>query len=241
MSLGCDDSGEAGVLSLSKYNVETGARSTGGGTLGNGRPEQAGLPVRSWVFNNISGLVSVFKYSAFSSEFSCSSSELSTVDTPSSAGFCDAWGVTGPMSITTLSRLISKTSWSSEWLVGTSQMVSTSHKARSIGGFMLRLGQKTSNKLLRGIFVSVLCLAVALIRSTTVCSKSRFSCGSAATRPLKALIRDSEGGRMPVNDGMASVESDGGLRKPTGAPDFGLDGKVGPCMLRTMWGVSSDL
>lgn len=97
---------------------------------------------------------------------------------------------------------------------------------------MLRLGQNTSNKLLKGIFVSLLCLAVALIRSTTVCSRSRFSCGSAATRPFSAFVRDSEGGRMPVKDGMASVESDGGLRKAAGPPDFGLDGKVGPCMPR---------
>lgn len=37
---------------------------------------------------------------------------------------------------------------------------------------------------------------------------------------------------MPVKDGMASVESDGGLRKAAGPPDFGLDGKVGPCMPR---------
>ena len=38
VSLSCDDSGEAGALSLSKYNVKTGARSTGGETLGDERP-----------------------------------------------------------------------------------------------------------------------------------------------------------------------------------------------------------
>src|SRR5882762_655066 len=105
---------------------------------------------------------------------------------------------------------------------------------------MLRLGQNTSKRLLKGILVSLLRYAVALIRSVTVRNKSRFSCGSPATSDLRAFTRDLEGARMPEKFGIASVDSDGGLRiTGTPPPALGPAGKAGPLMPGAMCGVSS--
>jgi hypothetical protein len=74
-----------------------------------------------------------------------------------------------------------------------------------------RFGQNSSSKLLRGIFVALLPFAVALMRSTTVLSRSLFSGGSWAMRDRKALMRDLEGGGTWLKEGMARVEREGGL------------------------------
>jgi hypothetical protein len=95
---------------------------------------------------------------------------------------------------------------------------------------MFKLGQNTSNKLLSGIFVAVLFCAVALINSVTVRSKSLFSSGSCEIRDWNALRRGLDGGRIPVNEGIASVDREGGfLNAGRGIPLFlGLLGRPGP-------------
>lgn len=52
---------------------------------------------------------------------------------------------------------------------------SASESARSNGGLMCNVGQKTRMRLLRGIFVTLLALAVTFTTSTTVFSRSLFS------------------------------------------------------------------
>jgi hypothetical protein len=112
-------------------------------------------------------------------------------------------------------------------------MPSASHNTRKSGGFMFKLGQNTSKRLLKGILVSLLRLAVALMRSVTVRNKSRFSSGSLAIRDLSAFRRDSEGARMPEKFGIARVDSDGGLRMAGALPvALGPAGKVGPLIPR---------
>lgn len=77
------------------------------------------------------------------------------------------------MSRTALFLLISSTS------IGlSSQRPSASHNTLRRAGDMPSEGQKTSSKLLRGILVSLLSFAVALINSTTVLRRSLFSTGS---------------------------------------------------------------
>lgn len=78
---------------------------------------------------------------------------------------------------------------------------------------MLRLGQKTSNKLLKGIFVALRSSAVALMSSVTVRMRSLFSGGSCDINDLSALIKEREGGRIPVKLGIANVDREGGFRK----------------------------
>jgi hypothetical protein len=92
---------------------------------------------------------------------------------------------------------------------------------------MFKLGQNTSSRLLSGILVDLLSDAVAMINSVTVRSKSLFSSGSCEMSDWKAFRRDLDGGRMPVNVGMASVDSEGGLRKAgRGIPlSLGLPGR----------------
>lgn len=109
-----------------------------------------------------------------------------------------------------------------------SHISSASHSTRSSGGFILRLGQNTRSRLLSGIFVSLLSLAVALMSSVTVLIKSRFSSGSWKSRERKAFISDLEGGRMPANEGIASVEREGGLRIAGRLPMRGPEGNPGP-------------
>jgi hypothetical protein len=92
---------------------------------------------------------------------------------------------------------------------------------------MFIVGHRTRSKLLRGIFVILLCLVVSLTRSTTVRSKSRFSSGIRAINDESAFRRESEGGRIAEKVGIASVERDGGLRIGTG-PALGPDGNAGP-------------
>jgi hypothetical protein len=67
--------------------------------------------------------------------------------------------------------------------------------------------------LLKGIFVILLSFAVALTSSTTVLNKSLFSRGNFAIKERKAEIRLCEAGRIPLKDGMANVDREGGLRK----------------------------
>jgi hypothetical protein len=93
-----------------------------------------------------------------------------------------------------------------------SQMPSHSHNARSSGGVIFRLGQNTKSKLLRGILVSLECLAVDLMSSVTIRMRSRFSSGSRKMRDLNALTRLGDGGLLVEKLGSASVDSDGGFR-----------------------------
>lgn len=122
------------------------------------------------------------------------------------------------------SRLISKTGSSS------SQIPSPSQSTRSNGGFMFKLGQNTSRRLLKGILVSLLSLAVALISSVTVRIRSRFSSGSCLMRTWKASRRDFEGGFIPVKVGIARVDREGGfLIAGKGRPlPRGPEGNPGP-------------
>lgn len=71
-----------------------------------------------------------------------------------------------------LSRLIS-----SGGIGPASQMSELSQSTRNNGGDMFKLGYRTRRRLLRGIFVSLLSLEVARMRSTTVCKMSLFSTG----------------------------------------------------------------
>lgn len=57
---------------------------------------------------------------------------------------------------------------------------------------------------------------------------------------LRALIRDSEGGRMPENVGIASVDRDGGFRMGGAVPFLGLLGNAGPLIPRDSRTDSSD-
>lgn len=95
---------------------------------------------------------------------------------------------------------------------------------------MFKLGQNTSNRLLRGIFVALLFCAVALISSVTVRSRSLFSSGSFKMSDWNAFKRDLDGGRILVNEGIASVDREGGfLMAGRGIPPFlGLLGRPGP-------------
>ena len=92
---------------------------------------------------------------------------------------------------------------------------------------MFKLGQNTSNRLLKGIFVSLLAAAVARMRSTTVRARSRFSCGSREINVLRSCTSWLEAAGMPWNEGMASVESEGGFRRPALKFPFGLLGNPG--------------
>jgi len=89
---------------------------------------------------------------------------------------------------------------------------------------MFKLGQNTSNKLLRGILVSLLAFAVARINSTTVRMRSQFSIGSWAISALRVVTNVSEAGGMPLNDGIAKVDSDGAFRTELLKPGRGLLG-----------------
>jgi hypothetical protein len=93
-----------------------------------------------------------------------------------------------------------------------SQIPSPSQSTFKSGGLMLKLGQKRSNKLLKGILVFLLLPAVALIRSTTVRIRSRFSGGSCWISDLIAPRRVLEGGRMSWKEGRANVDREGGFR-----------------------------
>jgi hypothetical protein len=148
-----------------------------------------------------------------------------TSDSSSVSGFA-ASGVSGARMSKTDSLLISTTSGSPD---SSPQTPSASHKTRRSGGFMLRLGQNTKRRLLRGIFVSLLCFAVARMSSVTVRIRSLFSGGSWPINDLRALRRDWEGGRMELKLGIASVESDGGLRIAwTFLGPEGSEGPTGP-------------
>ena len=164
--------------------------------------------------------------------------DLAEVTTSSDVDSVSVDGLSsGPVSIMVRSRLVSIMTGCLKGLGGTSHIPSASHNTRNSGGFMLRLGQNTSKRLLKGILVSLLRFAVALIRSVTVCNKSRFSWGSPAMSDLRAFTRDSEGARMPEKLGMASVDSDGGLRMAgTFPPVF----ESGPLIPRAVWGVPWD-
>jgi hypothetical protein len=92
---------------------------------------------------------------------------------------------------------------------------------------MFKLGQKTSKRLLSGIFVSLLSFAVARISSVTVRRRSRFSSGKRLISDLIVFNSARDGGRIPLKLGMAKVERDGGFLRAM-RPLFGPDGKVGP-------------
>ncbi|KAF9526509.1 hypothetical protein CPB83DRAFT_857647 [Crepidotus variabilis] len=62
--------------------------------------------------------------------------------------------------------------------ISSGQIPGASQRTLSNGGLIFRLGQNTSIRFVSGIFVSLLSLAVSLIRSTTVRMRSRFSVGS---------------------------------------------------------------
>lgn len=85
---------------------------------------------------------------------------------------------------------------------------------------MFRLGQNTRSRLPKGIFVSLQFAAVAWINSTTVYSRSLFSCGSRAMRDAIVRRLSSETVRMPAKLGIARVDSDGGLRSIGRPPAF---------------------
>lgn len=113
------------------------------------------------------------------------------------------------MSRITLDLLISSTGDSIGVL---SQIASDSHRTFNNGGFMFKLGQNMSKRLLSGIFVAFVSRAVALMSSVTVWMRSLFSAGSWCKRALSALMKAREGGRIPAKDGMANVEREGGFR-----------------------------
>lgn len=92
---------------------------------------------------------------------------------------------------------------------------------------MFKLGQKTSSRLLRGIFVSLLAWYVALISWTMVRIRSLFSCGSRAMRDLRFLTRALDAVGMPLKLGIARVDSDGGLRMGVVMFALGLEGSPG--------------
>jgi hypothetical protein len=102
---------------------------------------------------------------------------------------------------------------------------------------MLRLGQNTKSRLLRGIFVSILRAAVAFISSVTVRRTSRFSRGKRAMRALSVSISVDEGARSDDEVGRVKVESDGGLRSagiglgPEGIPGPPMDFDIIPLAL----------
>jgi hypothetical protein len=100
-----------------------------------------------------------------------------------------------------------------------SQIPSASQSTLRSGGVIFKLGQNTSNKLLNGIFVSLLLPDVARINSTTVLSKSLFSRGSRKIRERIERMRTGEGGGIDLKEGMASVDRDGGFRSAN--PDLG--------------------
>lgn len=129
----------------------------------------------------------------------------------------------GLISKTSSSRVISNT----DTVSSPSQISVASQSTLNNGGLILRLGQNTNNKLLNGIFVCWLSLAVARINSATVRMRSLFSTGSWPTRDLKALRSPRDGGRMLLKLGIANVESEGGFRKPC-KPLLGPEGSVGP-------------
>lgn len=108
------------------------------------------------------------------------------------------------------------------------QISSDSHKTRRRPGFMFKLGQKRRRRFAKGIFVWWLLLAVALMSSIKVKSKSRFSLGSRVIRPASAWIDDCEGGGTPTKVGIARVDSEGGFL--IWMPLFGLDGREGPML-----------
>jgi hypothetical protein len=91
---------------------------------------------------------------------------------------------------------------------------------------MFKLGQNTSKRLPSVILVSLLCAAVARISSMTVNNRSRFSRGNSAMSPAIVSIVVFDVLRIPAKLGIASVDSDGGLRSmgnPRLAPgDVGL-------------------
>lgn len=105
---------------------------------------------------------------------------------------------------------------------------SASHSTRKSGGFMRRLGQKTSKRLLNGIFVTFERAAVALMRSVTVRSKSRFSRGKRLMSVDNASSSVLDGNGIPLKLGCANVEREGGLRMPISGPTLGPDGRPGP-------------
>lgn len=115
-----------------------------------------------------------------------------------------------------------------EVLEGPSHTPSASHRTRRSGGDICMLGQNTSNRLLSGIFVILCLFAVSLTRSETVRSTSRFSRGRRAINVASASRNDCDGGRIPANVGIASVESEGGFLRGIGAPDFGPEGSPMP-------------
>ena len=101
-----------------------------------------------------------------------------------------------------------------------------SQRMRRREGFMFKLGQNTTKRLPRGIFVSLLFAAVAMISSVTVNNKSRFSGGSRVIKAVRASRPAGETVRILEKFGIARVEREGGLRNEI--PFFGPDGSVGP-------------
>lgn len=112
-------------------------------------------------------------------------------------------------------------------------MSELSQSTRNSGGDMFRLGYRTRRRLLRGIFVSLLSLEVARMRSTTVCRMSRFSTGRQVMRCRSTPRSVADAGRTPAKLGIARVDREGGLRRA--GPPRGLDGRPNPLSLRFGW------